>query len=154
MHKQYGFTLVELVITIVIVGILAAVVGPRFFSAQSFQERGYFDEVAAALRYAQKLSIATQCPVQVNINAGGYSLFFPNDTDGIPATCNNSPAVYGGNPVRALAGQGNFAKAAPSGVNISNFVVAFDSLGRPTNSGDITIGGRTLTIEADSGYVR
>lgn len=150
---QSGFTLVELVITIVILGILAAVVGPRFFSTQSFQERGYFDEVAAALRYAQKLSIATQCPVQVNINANRYDLFFPNNTDANPATC-DLPPVYGGNPVRVPAGQANFGKDAPIGIDIDNFVVTFDSRGIPSNADNINIGGRVLTIEAGSGYVR
>ncbi len=150
-YRQPGFTLVELVITIVIIGILAAVVGPRFFGTQGFQERGYFDEVAAALRYAQKLSIATQCPVQVNIAANSYGLFFPDNSDGNPTTC-DLPAVYGSNPVSVPASGDVFGKAAPSGVNISDFVVVYNAQGLPSNSGAITIGGRTLTVEP-SGYV-
>jgi MSHA pilin protein MshC len=150
---QSGFTLVELVTVIVIIGIIAVVAAPKFFSAQGFSERGYFDEVASALRYAQKLSVATQCLVQVNIAANRYDLFFPNDTDADPTTCDVSPAVYGASPVRSPAGQDNFARAAPNGVVIGNLVVVFDAEGRPSAGGMVAIGGRTLFVEAETGYV-
>jgi MSHA pilin protein MshC len=156
-NRQTAFTLVELVLVIVIIGILGVVVAPRFFATSSYTTRGYFDELQSAVRYAQKLAIATQCPVQINISATSnrYDLYLPNDTDADPTTC-DLPAVYGANPVRLPAGQGNFGRAAPSGVTITspNLVVTFNAFGQPTSTGTVTVNGtRSFTIETETGYV-
>ena len=45
-----GFTLVELVAIIVIMGILAVVAAPRFMQLDAFEELGYFEEAIAATR--------------------------------------------------------------------------------------------------------
>src|SRR3989440_13029596 len=53
-----GFTLPELVMTIVIIGILIAVTAPRFVSWKGFSSRGSYDEAQAVVRYAQKTAVA------------------------------------------------------------------------------------------------
>lgn len=72
-RRTGGFTLVELVATLTIVGILAATAGPRLLSSQTFAARGYSDDVAAALRQARAVAMASGCPVRFLINTTGYT---------------------------------------------------------------------------------
>ena len=48
-HAQHGFTLIELIITIVIIGVLAAVAIPKFQDLTNDAEKGVAAGVAAAL---------------------------------------------------------------------------------------------------------
>ena len=60
---------------IVIIGILAAVVGPRFFDRQQFDQRMFYEESLSAVRYAQKLALASGCLTQVSLSqAAGYQV--------------------------------------------------------------------------------
>src|SRR5262245_53650417 len=70
--RSAGFTMVEVVVVIVILGVLAAVAAPRFFDDKTFLERGYYEELAASLKFAQKLAVASGCPVRLAIAANSY----------------------------------------------------------------------------------
>src|SRR5450759_481254 len=72
--NQRGFSLVELIMVMVIIGILAAVAAPRFFNANVFQSRGFADQVQASLRYAQKEAIAQHRNVCVAMTASDITL--------------------------------------------------------------------------------
>jgi MSHA pilin protein MshC len=71
---ERGFTMVELIVVIVIAGILAIVVGPRFFDRQVFDERLFFEESLSAARYAQKLAVASGCPIHLGQRYGAHRL--------------------------------------------------------------------------------
>jgi len=147
--KMRGFTLVELILVIVILGILSAVVGPRFFARQTFDERLFFEESLAAVRYAQKLALASGCQVQVGLGAAGYSL--RRD-----ANCGaGNPPSYTAQ-VLGADGQTYIDAPTPNGVAVTsnNFPVVFDSLGRPASAANATIGGFTLTVNAETGLVQ
>ncbi len=53
-----GFSLVELVATLIVVGILAAYAIPRWVDRTGFESRGFFDQAQGLVRYAQKIAIA------------------------------------------------------------------------------------------------
>jgi MSHA pilin protein MshC len=152
---------VELVIVLVLMGILAASAMPRFFEASRFDEMGYTDAVQGALRYAQKLALASRCDTRVEVTAGDYRLYqreivapgFNADRD-----CPTGPLT------RAVSrpGGATWAGTAPTGVAVGALDIYFDAWGSPrdTATGDalttarsLTIGSRTLRLEPGSGYV-
>lgn len=59
---------------IAIAALLAAVAAPRFADTDVFQQRSTANELAAALRYGQRVAVASGCRVQVAMDAAGYRL--------------------------------------------------------------------------------
>jgi MSHA pilin protein MshC len=141
-----GFTLVELTVILVILGIIAVVAVPRFFDRRDFDTLKFYDRSLAAVRYAQKLAIAQRQPVYVVTTATALSLCFdPGCTS--PVT---DPSTGSGLVVSAPAGNSVTNSAAPS--------FSFDPLGRSSVAGPITLTvngspARTFTVEQETGYV-
>src|SRR3546814_12432132 len=73
-RNHAGFTVVELVAVLVVLGIVSAMALPRLTDRSAFQARGLEDEVFAALRHARALAVASGCPVQVRIAGNGSPL--------------------------------------------------------------------------------
>src|SRR5688572_28733521 len=71
-HAYRGFTLIELIAVITIIAILAAVSLPELPAATPFAERGYADSVAAHLRQARAVALASCCEVQFSIDADSF----------------------------------------------------------------------------------
>ncbi|MDZ7642981.1 MAG: type II secretion system protein [Woeseiaceae bacterium] len=151
-RTQAGLTIVELVLVIVIIGVLGALAGPRFFNDRSFGERAYAEELAAALRYAQKVAVGSGCRVRVSVAATSYSLAQQAPQSG---HCNSADGTY---PVPVVLPDGSMvAGTAPSGVSAAPaVVVTYDALGRVSSASGlaITVGTQTLTIAAGSGLVQ
>ncbi len=145
-----GFTLVELVVLIVILGVLALTVMPRFFSRQTFESRGFFDQTKAAIRYAQKTAIAQRRTVHVNLRGNAICLTYVAD-----ANCVN---VNASDIVLSPASGQRFYTEAPSGVSfnaVGSF--SFSPLGRPSAAVVVGVTGdgmvRNITVEGETGYV-
>lgn len=149
---EAGFTLVELIVIVVIVGVLAVFVVPRFFDAQVFSGRGFDDRVRATLRYAQKAAIASRRNVCVAIAATTVQLSQAQNA-GAAAPC--TLAVIDPATQRPFDASN---VVAPAGVTLSasaaNFY--FDALGKPNPDAAVTatVGGRpAITVERETGYV-
>lgn len=152
-HRQRGFTLIELVIVMVLLGVLAAIVLPRLGEG-SFRSAAFAEQVAAAFRYAQRLAVATGCEIQVEVNAAAGSYAISRRADGSDTSCGTSGAFT--LPVANPAGGGAFAATATGGVAVTQgLTLRFDAQGLPTpNGGTAIVGGRSIVIEAETGHVR
>ena len=143
-----GFTLVELVITLVVIGALSVVVLPRLNNVLVFSTRGFSDQARAAFQYAQKHAIAQRRNVCVTVTASSVSLTRASIA-GAAETCSVAVA----NPT----GGGNYDLTAPSSVTLSPpGVITFDALGATTSSANIAVAGDgtfSIIVEAATGYV-
>lgn len=149
-YAQTGFTLVELIVTMIVAGILAAVVLPRWNGSSGFDERAFRDRVAAGLRYAQKSAIAarrTTCATftATTVTFSISSFNVANCSAGAPL-----PGPDGVDLVVMATGSASLS-AIPSDV-------VFDAAGRPTSgAGSMSFSGLpadlNVTIESETGYV-
>lgn len=147
-ERMLGFTLVELVIVIMILALVSAIAGPRFFDRGVFEERGFYDETVSAVRYAQKLAVATGCTVRVNITATGFELFCA----AAAATCNTAPFDT---PVTDPSRPGaNFSRTAPGGVALTPASFMFSALGSASANATVNVGGRSFSVIAATGFVQ
>ena len=146
-----GFSLVELVVVLAVIGLLAAVAVPRFFGTGVFAERAWFDEVSSALRYARTLAVGSGCAVQVTLTATTYVLEQQASSGG---HCDAGDSTW---PTAVRLPDGQTASgSAPAGVSATpGATIVFDAAGRTNLGSDltVTIGGRTLTVRAGSGFV-
>lgn len=141
-----GFTLPELVATLVIIGIMAAVVVPRFASRSDFDAFGFAEQTRAGLRFAQKTAIAKRRQVCVAIAGNSLSLSFATNFGG---ACDR--------PVFGPASNQAYVLAATSGIAITAANFSFDALGRPSAGQALSVTGgsaaKLITVEAETGYV-
>lgn len=74
MKRFSGFSLIELIAVILLLGILSVFALGRLSNSDQFAVKGFFDDTVNAVRFAQKLAVSTGCDVQVNMTAAGYEL--------------------------------------------------------------------------------
>ena len=139
-HNKKGFSLIELVVVIVMLGVLAAVIFPRL-NLTSFQQTGFFQQALSAIRHAQKLAVSSRCDVAVVINAGGCTLSWSGTPAGCPNTVINNIA----------SGLANFC-ANGTAEGTPTATITFDNIGRPDAEKTIVFGSRTLRVEAETGF--
>ena len=142
-----GFTLIELIMVIVLVGVMSVFVAPKF-NASDFYARGFHDETLALLRYAQKTAVAQRRTVCVAYTASGASLSIASAAS--VTTCNtNLVGPRGENQATVTAKSGVTYNPTPT----TGFY--FNGLGQPSAAQTVQVSGAsgTITVEAVTGYV-
>lgn len=150
-RRHRGFTLVEMIVTLIIVALIAAVAGPTFFSLNAFQESGFYDETVSALRYAQKYAVASGCTVRVQTTATGFTLYRPAAV----GNC-NTPGSYTTPLADPSGNAATFTRTAPGGITLTAADFTFSASGTAsvTPSLAITVGNRQLTVIGETGFVQ
>ena len=122
-QAQNGFTTIELIMVIIIIGVIAATAVPKFTSMSVVSVGGAAEMIQADIRYAQELAMAVYEAKSVTF-ASGKGSYTTVDLE---------------------------TRELPSRVTIgNNFTVTFNPLGEPTagGGGSVTVsaGGETGTI--------
>jgi len=150
--RLQGFTLTELVVTVVVIGILAVAILPRFADKTDFDARGFFDGTLSILRYAQKSAVAQRRTVCVAFGAdSSVSLRIASSFDGACDMDLTGPT--GAVPYTLTAPTGIAFSATPAAPTNFNFLPSGEAtLGQDINVADLT--GRSITVVAATGYVQ
>lgn len=164
---QRGFTLIELIVVIVLVGTLAIVAIPRMADQSTFDAIGYAQKLEGIMRFAQKTAIAQRQLVLVNFS-NNPSLADPTVTLATASTSACTAAAVttpvGLPSAGAMPSSAVTVTATPTVTSL-----CFDPLGRPYAAGgpplvpqaqlrlDINSAGgqvvRTFYVEASTGYI-
>ena len=125
---QAGFTMVELIVVLLLLGILSVYAMPKLVAAISIQDGAWRDELTSALRFAQKGAVARRRLTCVSIN--NTTVTITSATSNPASSC--SAAINGpnGSATFATAPNGNaVTTVSPSGV------IYFQPDGRVTTDG-------------------
>lgn len=146
-----GFTLIELVMVIVLLGVLAVFVAPRL-NSRDFEARGFHDGTLALLRYAQKTAIAQRRTVCVAFGPASATLTMAAAAGSTTCPGNALVGPRGESPAQVTARPGAAYVAQPGDFH-------FDGLGQPSAGQAIQVAGNgvalglTITVETGTGYV-
>ena len=151
-----GFTMVELVLVMVLIGVIAAIGVPRLMGDNTMAAAAFGDEVVSALRTAQKSASARRRLVCATVGGTEVTLRMargPGSTDcSVPLNAEN---YY-------TSASGVTATATPSILFFQpNGMITSDTAGRTPVNGTVLIrlgtgtgASRTIQFEGTTGYVQ
>jgi MSHA pilin protein MshC len=141
-----GFTLPELVMVLVLVGVLAAVALPKLDAALTLRNTAWHDQVVAALRQARGTALAHRRLVCADVATGSVQL----------SIATTHPASACVTPLPGPDGQAAFARddAAAATTVLPAGTLYFQPTGRVTRDGAGTLAGdRTVTVAGEDTIV-
>ena len=156
-RNNHGFTLVEITVVVILIGIIAAAVFARSISIDQINIVGEVDKIRNHIRYAQSMAMKRNDVWVISCDATQYWL---------------SDNIITLNPVALPGATSDRISLADLGVSMNAFAVYFDPLGIPyhsytdeDNNTPVTPGNprnivisagsesRTLTVTPQTGWV-
>ena len=90
MRRQAGFTMVELIMVMVMIGVLAAIGIPKLMGGNTTAAMAFGDQVTSALRHAQKSAVAHRRLVCVALGTRTVGLSI-RQAETVPAATDKTP---------------------------------------------------------------
>lgn len=148
-RSSMGFTVLEIIVVLVLLGILAAVAISRVSHGNDAEIRAAADRLKVHLRHAQGRAMNSDIPWGVHFSGNNYWLFFAGNIN---------------NRMQFL-GEGDSVVALP--LAVTPVTVSFDDWGMPYLVADprlataipedadivISIGSAAITITAETGFI-
>ena len=156
MHRfAKGFSLVELIVTLLVIGILAVTMAPKMFAIQGFDARGFYDQTMSTLHYAQKTAIAQRRTVCVVFTTNSVTLTIAAVAGATSCAGNALVGPNGVAPYGVTARSNVTYSIMPTSFNFDGRGRPIDATGLAVSSQTIQVAGNTntLTIETETGYV-
>jgi prepilin-type N-terminal cleavage/methylation domain-containing protein len=130
--QSKGFTLFELIIVMLLVGILSVYIGIRTPTTSLYAQSSTTEQIRRDIRYTQTLAMSLNASYSIIFSTNSYTIS-PNPPDGA------------------------YTVTMPSGVTLSPGTITFNSMGAPSAASSVTITATgtitTLTIAAETGFV-
>ena len=154
--KHRGFTMVELIVVMVIMGVLAAIGIPKILGNNFVSPMALRDQILTAMRYAQKTAVSHRrlvCATQPNVSSVTFSIAAaPGALSCGTALANNIDiTVAGATPITYTDNFDTSLFFQPDGT------ITADAAGTTPKSGVINITGDGATysvrIDGATGYV-
>ena len=139
LKNNSGFTLIETISVLLIIAIISAVLLTRTTMTNEATLRAEIDTLKAHLRYAQTLAMNDVPPIQwgIEVKESSYKLVKnPNDD----------------NTSFSLPNESSQKHDFPS-ITATPATVWFDDWGSPSGDLSLTLGGKTITITPNTGFI-
>lgn len=159
--KSRGFTLVELVITLIVIGIIAVTAMSRMDFTSGFSQRAYHDKLKAGLQFARKTAVASRR--YVCVGAATNVVTFTIDSNApestvtpFGGTCPFANALSLPSPDSSCSDPNKIC-APPSAVPLTPSAASFQFDAKGASSARVTFDStgqpKQIVVEAETGYV-
>jgi MSHA pilin protein MshC len=154
-----GFTLTEIVVVMVIIGVLAVLMLPKLTGIGVVQQRADYDKLTSAVQFARKSAIARRRYACVAISANAVTLTVdgnPPESTATPfgGTCPFATTLPLPTPDKDCNGSTNQTCVKTISLSSSAASFQFDPLGRASTTVTITVTGfPSVKVESETGLV-
>lgn len=153
--RQAGFTMVELIVIMTIVGIMAVFAVPKMMAAMNMQNDNWRDQVVAALRYAQKSAVARRRLTCVTVGATTVSITTATANPAVACTV-DLPGPDGSATFATASNSSAATAVAPPGVIYMQPDGRVTTTGAGTTAADRTISmldASNVVVYGETGHV-